>query len=49
MNTVKLLNDKNMQERMIENQSKIINRKSAKDLVNFVLNDSKMFRKIQVN
>ena len=42
MNTVKLLNDKNMQERMIENQSKIINRNSAKDLVNFVLSESKI-------
>lgn len=37
-NTSMLLKDKNMQDKMIENQSKIINRNSAKDLVNFVLN-----------
>ena len=49
MNTAKLLKDKNMQERMIENQSKIINRNSAKDLVKFVLNESKIFKKIQVH
>lgn len=36
-NTLKLLKDKNMQETMTKNQSKIINRYSAKDLVNFVL------------
>ena len=49
MNTAKLLKDKNMQERMIENQSKIINRNSAKDLVKFVLNEPKIFKKIQVH
>ena len=37
MNTKKLLVDTNMQKMMIENQSKIINRNSAKDLVDFVL------------
>ena len=37
MNTKKLLKDKNIQNNMIENQSKIINRNSAKDLVDFVL------------
>ncbi len=36
-NTSKLLNNKNMQREMIENQSKIINKNSAKDLVDFVL------------
>lgn len=36
-NTMKLLKDKNMQETITKNQSKIINRDSAKDLVNFVL------------
>ena len=39
MNTNKLLNDENMQKMMVENQRKIINRNSAKDLVNFVLNN----------
>ena len=39
MNTAKLLKDKNMQNTMIENQSKIINRNSAKALVDFVLNE----------
>ena len=38
MNTAKLLKDKNMQNMMIENQAKIINRNSAKVLVDFVLN-----------
>ena len=37
MNTAKLLKDKNQQNLMIENQSKFINRKSARDLVDFVL------------
>ena len=36
INTAKLLKDKNMQNIMIENQSKIINRDSAKNLVEFV-------------
>ena len=40
-NTDKLLKDKNMQEHMKENQSKIINRNSAKDLVDFVLKNFK--------
>ena len=42
-NTKELLNDKDMQKVMVENQSKIINRNSAKDLVDFVL--SHCFRK----
>ena len=37
MNTTRLLEDKNMQNMMVEKQSKIINRNSAKDLVDFVL------------
>ena len=41
-NTDKLLKDKNMQEHMKENQSKIINRNSAKDLVDFVLKNFKI-------
>ena len=41
-NTDKLLKDKNMQEHMQENQSKIINRNSAKDLVDFVLKNFKI-------
>ena len=36
-NTTKLLKDKELQKQMIENQAKIINRNSAKDLVNFIL------------
>ncbi len=36
-NTTKLLKDKELQQQMIENQAKIINRNSAKDLVNFIL------------
>ena len=36
-NTSKLLKDKDLQKNMMENQSKIINRNSAKDLVDFVL------------
>lgn len=36
-NTKKLLEDKNLQKTMVENQAKIINRNSAKDLVDFVL------------
>ena len=39
INTTKLLKDKNLQEKMVKNQSKIINRNSAKNLVNFVLNN----------
>ena len=39
INTSLLLKDKNMQSEMIEKQSKIINRNSAKDLVNFVINN----------
>ena len=39
INTSILLKDKNMQSEMIEKQSKIINRNSAKDLVNFVINN----------
>ena len=42
INTAKLLKDKNMQNMMIENQSKIINRDSAKDLVEFVLKNFDM-------
>lgn len=37
-NTAKLLKDKNMQKIMVENQTKVINRNSAKDLVDFVQN-----------
>ena len=36
INTAKLLKDKNMQNIMVENQTKVINRNSAKDLVDFV-------------
>lgn len=36
-NTSKLLKDKDLQKNMMENQSKIINKNSAKDLVEFVL------------
>ena len=36
INTAKLLKDKNMQQIMVENQAKVINRNSAKDLVDFV-------------
>ena len=36
VNTAKLLKDKNMQQIMVENQAKVINRNSAKDLVDFV-------------
>ena len=39
------LEDKNMQNFMVENQSKIINRDSAKDLVNFVLERKKSYKK----
>ena len=42
MNTAKLLKDKNMQMKMVENQSKMINRDSAKDLVSFMLNNFKI-------
>ena len=38
INTAKLLKDKNMQKLMVENQTKVINRNSAKDLVDFVQN-----------
>ena len=37
-NTNKLLKDTNLQNTMIENQAKIINKNSANDLVEFVLN-----------
>ena len=37
-NTSKLLKDKDLQKNMMENQSKIINKNSAKDLVDFVMN-----------
>ena len=40
-NTAKLLKDKKMQKKMVENQAKIINRNSAKDLVDFVLKSQK--------
>lgn len=40
-NTKKLLEDKNMQQMMIEKQSEFINRNSAKDLVEFVLKSRK--------
>ena len=40
-NTKKLLEDKNMQQMMIEKQSEFINRNSAKDLVAFVLKSIK--------
>lgn len=40
-NTKKLLEDKNMQQMMIEKQSEFINRNSAKDLVEFVLKSIK--------
>ena len=36
--TQKILDDKNLQEKMINNQKKYINRNSAKDLVDYVLN-----------
>ncbi len=36
-NTMKLLEDKKLQQKMIKSQSKIINKDSAKDLVTFVL------------
>lgn len=42
INTAKLLKDKNMQNMMTENQSKVINRDSAKDLVEFVLKNFDM-------
>ena len=42
MNTAKLLKDKNMQMKMVENRSKMINRDSAKDLVSFMLNNFKV-------
>ena len=38
ISTAKLLKDKNMQKIMVENQTKVINRNSAKDLVDFVQN-----------
>ena len=37
-NTKRLLEDKDLQKEMIESQSKIINKNSAKDLVKFVIN-----------
>lgn len=37
INTAKLLKNKNIQNTMIENQAKVINRNSAKDLVDFVI------------
>lgn len=37
-NTNKLLKDTNLQNTIIENQAKIINKNSANDLVKFVLN-----------
>ena len=36
--TQKILDDKNLQEKMIDNQKKYINNNSAKDLVDYVLN-----------
>ena len=38
-NTMELLQEKDLQEQMIKNQSKIINRNSAKELVEFVINN----------
>lgn len=40
-NTKKLLEDKKLQKDMIKNQSKIINKNAASDLVKFVLNELK--------
>ena len=37
INTTKLLNDTSLQENMIRNQEKYINRNSAEDLVKLVL------------
>lgn len=41
INTNRILNDKKIQKEMINNQKKTLNKKSAKDLVNFVISNYK--------